>query len=93
VLASGDILRKTDLPPEIQKKPTSLVDTSSIDDSLPFREWKKRMVEAAEREYFIRKLEENDHNVTRTARSLDMLRQSLQQKLRELGIDVRELQE
>ena len=94
VLAGGDILMKADLPPEIQKKtPASLVDTSSIDSNLPFREWKKGMVEAAEREYFIRKLEENGHNITRTARALDMLRQSLQQKLRELGIDVRELEE
>ena len=50
------------------------------------------MVEEAERRYLVRKLEDNDHNISRTARALDMHRQSLQQKLRELGIDVRELQ-
>ncbi|GAB4351364.1 MAG: sigma-54 dependent transcriptional regulator [Candidatus Abyssubacteria bacterium] len=94
VLASGDTLRLKDLPPEIQKRSAGhLVESFLIDDSLPFREWKKRMVETAERQYFIRKLEQNDHNISQTARALDMHRQSLQQKLRELEIDVRELQE
>ncbi|UCD56876.1 MAG: sigma-54-dependent Fis family transcriptional regulator [Candidatus Hydrogenedentota bacterium] len=94
VLASGNRLKKDDLPPEIQKQSLGLLaDALSIDDNLPFREWKKQMVETAERQYLVRKLEENDHNISRTARVLDMHRQSLQQKLRELGIDVRELQE
>jgi two-component system response regulator AtoC/two-component system nitrogen regulation response regulator NtrX len=94
VLAGGEILKRDDLPPEIRKQsfdPFSRV--LLLDSDLPFREWKRRMVEAAEREYFLRKLEENGHNISRTARAIDMLRQSLQQKLRELNIDVRELQE
>ncbi len=94
VLAGGKTLKKEDLPPEIQKRSMGvLAGTFSIDDNLPFREWKKRMVETAERQFFIRKLEENSHNISQTARALDMHRQSLQQKLRELEIDVRELQE
>jgi two-component system response regulator AtoC/two-component system nitrogen regulation response regulator NtrX len=94
VLASGDTLKASDLPPEIQKRTAGyLVESFLVDDNLSFREWKKRMVETAERQYFIRKLEQNSHNISQTARALDMHRQSLQQKLRELGIDVKGLQE
>ncbi|RJP70048.1 MAG: sigma-54-dependent Fis family transcriptional regulator [Candidatus Abyssobacteria bacterium SURF_17] len=94
VLAGGNTLRRDDLPPEIRKQAVGAFgDPFSIDATLPFREWKKQMVETAERLYLIRKLEENDHNISQTARALDMHRQSLQQKLRELGIDVKDLQE
>ncbi len=94
VLAGGNTLEKEDLPPEIQGR---LPDTGAgalvVEDSLPFREWKKQMVEVAERKFFVRRLSENDRNISQTARALDMHRQSLQQKLRELGINVKELQE
>ncbi len=94
VLANGNILKCEDVPPEIRGQVGDPFSKALLlDMNLPFREWKRRMVESAERQYFIRKLEENGHNISRTARAIDMLRQSLQQKLRELGIDVRELQE
>jgi len=94
VLAGGNTLEKEDLPPEIQgRAPDTGAGAFVVEDNLPFREWKKQMVEAAEREFFIRRLSENDHNISQTARALDMHRQSLQQKLRELGINVKELQE
>ncbi len=94
VLANSDILKKEDLPREIQ----TLVLAPGpggphIDQNLPFREWKKQTVETAEREYFMRHLENNDNNISKTARALKMHRQSLQQKLRELGINVREPQD
>ncbi len=92
VLASGDMLKAEDLPPEITGGPAGgLADALGIDDDLPFREWKKQMVESAEREYFVRRLKDNDYNISKTARALEMHRQSLQQKLRELDIDVKEL--
>jgi len=92
VLASGDMLKAEDLPPEITGAPAGrLSNALGIDDDLPFREWKKQMVESAEREYFVRRLKDNDFNISKTARALEMHRQSLQQKLRELGIDVKEL--
>jgi two-component system response regulator AtoC/two-component system nitrogen regulation response regulator NtrX len=94
VFASGNVLKRQDLPPEIQEQSRDpLPEGPAIEDNLSFREWKRRTVEAAERHYLIRKLEEHNHNISQTARALDMHRQSLQQKLRELGIDVRELQE
>jgi DNA-binding NtrC family response regulator len=94
VLATGDVLRQDDLPPEISgRAPSPAAAALGIDEKLPFREWKKKTVEAAERAYFIRRLEEHDHNISQTARALGMHRQSLQQKLRELGICVKDLQE
>jgi two-component system response regulator AtoC/two-component system nitrogen regulation response regulator NtrX len=94
VLAPGDTLRKEDLPPEITGRPAGRVGGAlAMDENLPFREWKKRMVESAEREYLARRLKDNDYNISKTARALEMHRQSLQQKLRELKVNVKELQE
>ena len=93
LLAGGDVLLKEDLPPEITGPGAgAMLGALGIDQSLPFREWKKLMVESAERDYFVRRLKDNDYNISRTARELEMHRQSLQQKLRELDINVKELQ-
>jgi len=93
VLAGGDVLNKEDLPPEITPGGgLPLAGALGIDENLPFRDWKKLMVEFAEREFLVRRLEQNGYNISRTARALDMHRQSLQQKLRELDINVKELQ-
>ncbi len=94
VLADGNRIKKDDLPPEIiRSSENDGGEPFPIDETLPFREWKRRTVEKAERQYLLRKLEENDHNISQTARVLDMHRQSLQQKLRELGINIRDLQD
>jgi len=53
---------------------------------LPFVEAKRRTVEGFEREYLLRALRENDGNVSRTAQAIGMVRQSLQQKIRELDL-------
>ncbi len=92
VLTGGDVLKTEDLPPELASGgAVPHAGGPGVDATLPFREWKKQMVESAEREYFVRRLKENDCNISKTARSLDMHRQSLQQKLRELDIDVKNL--
>ena len=51
-----------------------------------FSDAKKHAVEAFERSYLLRALRENDGNISRTAQSIGMVRQSLQQKIRELGL-------
>ena len=51
-----------------------------------FSEAKKQMVEDFEREFLLSALRENAGNVSRTAQSIGMVRQSLQQKIRELGL-------
>jgi len=57
---------------------------------LPFKSAKKRFVQAFEKEFIERKLTEYGGNITRTAESLDMHRQSLQHKLKELSIQAKE---
>jgi DNA-binding NtrC family response regulator len=51
-----------------------------------FAEAKRRAVESFERDYLLAALRANDGNVSRTAAAIGMVRQSLQQKIRELGL-------
>jgi DNA-binding NtrC family response regulator len=53
---------------------------------LAFSDAKKRAVERFEREFLLRALRDNDGNISRAAESVGMVRQSLQQKIRELGL-------
>jgi DNA-binding NtrC family response regulator len=56
----------------------------------PFAEAKKAAVERFERDYITEALRRHDGNVSRTADAIGMVRQSLQQKIRELGLRDRE---
>jgi DNA-binding NtrC family response regulator len=98
VLADGGSLRAEDLPDEISAKPRALtVDTfqraaSAVADeatdvlNIPyltdFREARREF----ERAYIERVLNETGGNVTRAAERVGMHRQSLQQKLKDLGL-------
>jgi DNA-binding NtrC family response regulator len=94
VLASGDELKPDDLPDELRVSPSkSGVATStppaeqggdglSVPFTADFREDRREF----ERRYITRCLEEAGGNVTRAAAMLGMHRQSLQHKLRELGL-------
>jgi DNA-binding NtrC family response regulator len=53
---------------------------------IPFAEAKRRHVEAFERAYLEKALKGNEGNISRTAEAIGMARQSLQQKLKELGM-------
>ncbi|NRA02298.1 MAG: sigma-54-dependent Fis family transcriptional regulator [Myxococcales bacterium] len=53
---------------------------------VPFRDAKRSAVEAFERAYLLTALREHGGNISRTAESIGMVRQSLQQKIRELGL-------
>jgi DNA-binding NtrC family response regulator len=44
------------------------------------------LIENFEREYLLSALRKNDGNVSQTAREIGMVRQSLQQKIRELDL-------
>ncbi len=57
-----------------------------VDLGLPFPEAKKRTVEQFETAYIRAALEKHDGNVSRTAEAIGIARQSLQQKIRELGV-------
>jgi DNA-binding NtrC family response regulator len=57
---------------------------------LPFADAKRQTVETFERRYLSEALREHDGNVSRTAGAIGMVRQSLQQKIRELGLNADE---
>ena len=57
---------------------------------LPFADAKRQTVESFERQYLSQALREHEGNVSRTAAAIGMVRQSLQQKIRELGLKVEE---
>ena len=81
VLAEGERIEAGDLP--LDAEPLAVDEAGPIES---FAEAKKRAVESFERSYLVRALREHDGNVSRTAEAIGMVRQSLQQKLRELGI-------
>jgi DNA-binding NtrC family response regulator len=88
VLASGDRLGVADLPPEVASGEASVEATASDANalSMPFVGDFKEAKREFERAYIERRLAETGGNVTRAAELLDMHRQSLQHKLKELGI-------
>jgi len=60
----------------------------SIDTTVPttFKEAKQQVVDAFERDFISRALQRHQGNVTKAATDMGMLRQQLQQKIRELGL-------
>lgn len=86
VLANSEILQLNDLPEEIKEDKVQIDILQDFDYCLPFKEAKKIVVETFEREFIQKKLEEYSGNISRTAEALGMLRQNLQQKLRELNM-------
>ena len=86
VLASGQILRKGDLPDELEA-PSGFSD-SFFDDlmHLPLKQAKETITAKFMKEYLMRKLRENQGNISHTAAELGIHRQSLQSMMRRLGI-------
>jgi two-component system nitrogen regulation response regulator NtrX len=87
VLCGGEEIGTADLPQEIRHNKASLGALQNrAGDSLlneaDFREAKRKFETA----YLKRKLEEHKWNVSQTAAEIGLQRQSLQEKLRELGI-------
>jgi len=58
-------------------------------NGVSYQDIKKAAVEEFERRFITEKLDENGGNISQTARALGMHRQSLQHKIKELGLDVR----
>lgn len=82
VMANAETLDVSDFPEEIRNTNSY----NRFDYNLPFRDAKKIAVEAFERDFVSRKLEENDGNISKAAEALGMHRQSLQQKIKELNM-------
>ena len=85
VLASGEQIRAEDLPEEIRGGGVTLTvrggDAAFLSEP-DFREAKRKF----EIEYLSRRLKAHQWNVSKTADEIGLHRQSLQEKLRELGI-------
>jgi DNA-binding NtrC family response regulator len=91
VLAEGDELREHDLPEQLRARPSARqqVEVARVEGdalAVPFTNDFREDRREFERRYIARCLEESGGNVTRAAAALGMHRQSLQHKLRELGL-------
>ncbi len=84
VLSSGDLIGVDDLALEDQDSSDAL--PAGLTQDMSFRDAKKQTVEGFERSFLIRALREHGGNVSRTAEAIGMVRQSLQQKIRELDL-------
>ena len=87
VLSKGDEIAAADLPAEVRDNTSSVSaqrdgEGNSFLSEADFREAKRKFEIA----YLKRKLEEHRWNVSRAAAEIGLHRQSLQEKLRELGI-------
>jgi len=82
VMANAETLEINDFPEEISNSDSN----RSFDYNLPFRDAKKIVVEAFERDFVSRKLAENNGNISKAAEALGMHRQSLQHKIKELNM-------
>ncbi len=83
VLAAGPDIEENDL--RLGEAPAT--EPAAPDAAgLAFAEAKKRTVERFERDFLLAALRRHDGNISRTAESIGMVRQSLQQKIRELGL-------
>jgi len=84
VLASGAEITVSDLALDGEEIPADAATNIAI--GVPFRDAKRITVESFERAYLMRALKEHGGNVSRTAEAIGMVRQSLQQKIKELGL-------
>jgi DNA-binding NtrC family response regulator len=60
---------------------------------LTFQEAKQRAVSAFEKEFILEAIRLNNWNISQTAAKLGMKRQYLQLKLKELGINIKEVKD
>lgn len=86
VLAEGDVIEAADLPPHLTRgaAPIQPVDAALAD--LPFADARARAIDSFERAFLAAALERHGGNVSRTARTLGLHRQSLQKRLRRAGL-------
>jgi DNA-binding NtrC family response regulator len=99
VLASGAVIDVADLrlgnpigaapastPAGVESPTSDGVVPDGAEGAVPFSEAKRRAVEGFERDFLLRALRAHGGNISRAAESIGMVRQSLQQKIRELGL-------
>jgi two-component system response regulator AtoC/two-component system nitrogen regulation response regulator NtrX len=85
VLASKAEIEPEDLALDGEPLPVNHTN-AGLPPGVPFRDAKRITVESFERAYLVKALREHGGNVSRTAEAIGMVRQSLQQKIRELDL-------
>jgi DNA-binding NtrC family response regulator len=86
VLADGSEIEAGDLPPAITSSAAPLRPTDAAMAGLSFADARERVVESFERSFLAAALERHGGNVSATARALGLHRQSLQKRLKRLGV-------
>ncbi|HKC50118.1 MAG TPA: sigma-54 dependent transcriptional regulator [Myxococcota bacterium] len=84
VLAAGPEITASDFA--LDGEPVVTSGDPLVLPGVPFRDAKRHTVESFERAYLVKALREHGGNVSRTAEAIGMVRQSLQQKIRELDL-------
>ncbi len=88
IMTPGNEIRLKDLPANLTSKQNSSFSsglTGSPLDAGNFREAKEEF----EREYILRKLQENEWNISRTAEEIDLERSNLHRKIKAHGIELK----
>ncbi len=80
VLAPGPEIQAADLQMGQQHS------NSAVPSTLLFKEAKQQVIDTFERDFITRALRRHRNNITKAAEEMGMLRQQLQQKIRELGL-------
>ena len=87
VLASGPVIGEDDLRLDGAPANAAAARAAAAGSAgLPFAEAKRRAVERFERAFLLDALRASGGNISRAAEAVGMVRQSLQQKIRELGL-------
>lgn len=86
VLAEGERIEVSDLPPHMARNAGSLRPTDAVLADLPFMDARERAMDAFDRAFLLAALERHGGNVSATARALGLHRQSLQKILKRLSI-------
>jgi DNA-binding NtrC family response regulator len=84
VLSHGAVIEEPDL--NLGNEPGAVSADLGDLEGLTFGDAKKRAVETFERGFLLKALRRSGGNISRAAESIGMVRQSLQQKIRELGL-------
>jgi DNA-binding NtrC family response regulator len=84
VLGSGATIEEADLNLD-EEGPAASAGLGGL-EGLAFGDAKRRAVEKFERAYLLKALRRSGGNISRAAESIGMVRQSLQQKIRDLGL-------
>ncbi|MBN2282299.1 MAG: sigma-54-dependent Fis family transcriptional regulator [Deltaproteobacteria bacterium] len=84
IVTSSDVITVDDIPPLENREEAYLSSGAAQSYSDSFRLEKKKF----EKEFIVRKLEENDWNISKTAESIGLERSNLHKKIKHYGLDL-----